>query len=60
MTAPADRRDDQAKNRDDDMKPGAPPRPATEPNGAPGSSRNDKTATDPATGEPQNGPPAPA
>ncbi len=37
------------------MKPsgaGAPPRPATEPDGAEGSSAGSKTATDPATGAP--------
>ncbi len=31
---------------------GRPPRPATEPKGAEWSTRNGKTATDPATGEP--------
>jgi hypothetical protein len=46
-------------NRDEDMKPTSPPRPATEPAGAKGSSRNDKTLTDPATGEPQSGTPKP-
>ncbi len=42
-------------NRDDDMKPhedGKPPRPSTEPDHAKGSSSTSKTATDPATGEP--------
>ena len=39
--------------RDYDMeKPGSPPRPKTEPPGSEGSSRNDETLTDPATGEP--------
>lgn len=33
---------------------GEPPRPATEPAGAEGSQRNDKTATDPGTGAPQD------
>jgi hypothetical protein len=33
-------------------KPGAAPRPATEPKGGEGSARNSKTKTDPATGEP--------
>ncbi|HLZ75214.1 hypothetical protein [Phenylobacterium sp.] len=47
-------------NRDDDQKPGSPPRPATEPAGAHGSSRSDKTRTDPATGEPRKSPPKPA
>ena len=47
-------------NRDEDLKPGSPPRPANEPQGAAGSSRNPKTQVDPATGEPQPGTPAPA
>jgi hypothetical protein len=34
------------------LKPGAPPRPATEPAGSKGSSSTAKTATDPATGAP--------
>lgn len=46
-------------NRDEDMKPGRPPRPSHEPGGAESSTRNDKTMTDPATGTPQDGPPAP-
>jgi len=49
---PAPRDDDRTRNRDDQMKPGRPPRPAQEPSGAEGSARNSKTATDPATGEP--------
>jgi hypothetical protein len=51
---------DAARNRDDQQKPGSPPRPATEPAGAEGSSRSSKTATDPATGEPAAGTPRPA
>ena len=51
---------DAARNRDEDMKPGRPPRPATEPAGSEGSARNTKTLTDPATGEPQPGAPKPA
>jgi hypothetical protein len=47
-------------NRDEDQKPGAPPRSATEPKGADPSSRPAKTRTDPQTGEPGSGPPAPA
>jgi len=47
-------------NRDEDQKPGSPPRPATEPKGSEGSSKSPKTATDPATGEPQGGAPEPA
>jgi hypothetical protein len=50
---------DQALNRDEDLKPGSPPRSTTEPAGAEGSSANSKTQTDPATGEPQKGAPAP-
>ena len=60
MPDPADRRDDQAKTRDEDMKPGSPPRPATEPNGSEGSARNTKTLTDPATGVPQPRAPKPS
>jgi hypothetical protein len=50
----------QAYNRDDEMKPGRPPRSAYEPEGAEDSTRNAKTMTDPASGEPQAGAPAPA
>jgi hypothetical protein len=46
-------------NRDDDLKPGAPPRPATEPAGSKSSARSAKTLTDPQTGEPNRQPPAP-
>ena len=46
-------------NRDDDQKPGAPPRSATEPAGAKESTRSAKTQTDPGSGEPRRGPPAP-
>lgn len=46
-------------NRDEEMKPGRPPRPSHEPGGAESSTRNDKTMTDPATGAPQDGAPAP-
>jgi len=60
MTSPHPRRDDAAKTRDEDMKPGAPPRPATEPAGSKGSARNSKTMTDPATGEPAREAPKPA
>ena len=51
--------DDAARNRDEDLKPGSPPRPATEPEGAEGSARNAKTLTDPATGQPLPGAPTP-
>jgi hypothetical protein len=47
-------------NRDEDQKPGRPPRPATEPKGSEGAARSPKTATDPATGEPNRAPPKPA
>jgi hypothetical protein len=47
-------------NRDDEMKPGEPPRTAYEPEGSEGSTRTAKTLTDPATGEPNPGAPAPA
>jgi hypothetical protein len=49
---------DRPNNREvenENMKPardGQPPRPATEPKGAQGSSKNPETLTDPATGEP--------
>ena len=46
-------------NRDEDQKPGSPPRPATEPEGGEASTRTDKTMTDPATGEPNPRPPTP-
>ncbi|MBS0360701.1 MAG: hypothetical protein JSR98_04930 [Proteobacteria bacterium] len=46
-------------NRDEDQKPGSPPRSATEPAGAKGSTRSPKTQTDPSTGEPRKTPPAP-
>jgi hypothetical protein len=49
-----------AKTRDEDLKPGSPPRPATEPAGSTGSSDTDKTRTDPATGAPHRTPPRPA
>lgn len=59
MPRPDDRRPEDARNRDEDMKPGSPPRPATEPPGGGDSTRNAKTLTDPATGAPQGRPPAP-
>jgi hypothetical protein len=46
-------------NRDDDQKPGSPPRSATEPAGAKTSSDSAKTLTDPQTGEPRKAPPKP-
>ena len=50
---------DRQYNRDEEMKPGNPPRPAQEPAGAEGSAETAKTATDPATGEPTGGAPKP-
>lgn len=49
-----------ALNRDEQMKPGQPPRSASEPPGSEGSSQTNKTATDPASGEWRGAPPAPA
>jgi hypothetical protein len=43
---------DKRFNRDEDQKPGRPPRMAQEPEGAEKSSRTAKTQTDPASGEP--------
>ena len=60
MAAKRQDRSDAARNRDDDMKPGRPPRPATEPAGSEVSARNTMSLTDPATGEPQPGAPKPA
>ena len=57
---PAPRRPDDARNRDEDMKPGRPPRPAPDPAGAESSSRTAKTMTDPATGAPNRRKPDPA
>jgi hypothetical protein len=60
MPAPDSRRDRGKEwNRDDEQKPGAPPRTAYEPKGSEGSTRTDKTLTDPASGEPNRRPPAP-
>jgi len=44
-----------SKSRDseqEDLKPGGPPRSSTEPKGSEGSSKTDKTKSDPATGAP--------
>ena len=46
-------------NRDDEQKPGAPPRSASEPNGAEGSTNSDKTMTDPSSGARKPQAPAP-
>ena len=58
MPQSSDSSHDQAYNRDQDQKPGS-PRMAQEPDGAKGSARSSKTATDPASGEHQGGAPAP-
>ena len=50
---------DSRRNRDEDLKAGRPPRPATEPQGAETSTQTSKTLTDPATGEPRKRPPKP-
>ena len=52
--------DDRARNRDDQMRPGSPPRSAYQPAGAEASSRTSKTRTDPVTGEPRRESPVPA
>lgn len=63
MPAPDSERDLKKEwNRDDEQKdgaPGKPPRTAYEPKGSEGSSRTDKTLTDPASGEPNRQPQAP-
>lgn len=46
-------------NRDEEQKPGAPPRTAYEPKGSEGSSRSPKTMTDPASGAPDTERPEP-
>jgi hypothetical protein len=50
---------DPSYNRDEDLKPDAPPRMAQEPQGGKGSTKTTKTRTDPASGEPQHEGPAP-
>lgn len=50
---------DKRYNRDEDQKPGRPPRMAQEPEGAERSTRTPKTRTDPVSGEPNPRPPAP-
>ncbi len=55
MKPQAPSREDAAKpqtRENANLKPGSPPRPATEPAGSEDSSRSAKTATDPATGVP--------
>ena len=50
---------DAAWSRDEQLKPGRPPRSAHEPAAAEGSARTDKTRTDPATGAPVTSAPRP-
>ena len=45
-------RPDNRETENENLKPGSPPRPASEPKGSEGSSKTDKTLTDPATGAP--------
>jgi hypothetical protein len=54
MKPMTDTRPDDRKVENENLRPdsdGEPPRPATEPKGAEGSSNSGETATDPATGE---------
>lgn len=56
---PAQPNEPRPKNRETEYemeKPGSPPRPTTEPAGAGNSTRNSKTISDPATGEPNHSP----
>ncbi len=54
------RREKTHATENENLKPGAPPRPSTEPGGAEGSSQTSKTHTDPATGAPTPGRPGTA
>lgn len=45
-------RPDNRETENENLKPGSPPRPSTEPAGAEGSSETSKTLTNPSTGEP--------
>ena len=47
-------RDHSHSTENENLVPGSPPRPATEPADAESSTRTHKTETDPATGAPQN------
>ena len=42
------------ERQNEDVKPGSPPRHATQPAGSEESSKTDKTRTDPATGKPND------
>jgi hypothetical protein len=52
MKNPAEMRPDKSSSENENLRPGSPPRPATEPKGAEHSTKNSKTATDPGSGEP--------
>lgn len=55
MTDPRpDNRQTENENQRTPAKEGQPPRPATEPRGSEGSSNSGETATDPATGAPND------
>lgn len=55
MTAPRpENRETETENQRTPARPGQPPRPATEPRGAEGSSNSGETAVDPATGQPNS------
>lgn len=55
MTDPRpDNRQTENENQRTPTKEGQPPRPATEPRGSEGSSNSGETATDPATGAPND------
>ncbi len=45
------------ETENENLKPGGPPRPSTEPQGSEGSTGNAKTRTDPSTGVPTGGTP---
>jgi hypothetical protein len=48
-------RDHSQSTENENLKPGRPPRPATEPHGSEHSTKTPKTQTDPATGAPHEG-----
>lgn len=48
------------RNRDDEQRPGTPPKSAYVPKGSAASTHTDKTRTDPETGAPSTQAPAPA
>ncbi len=54
-TDPMDKAEHSHATENANLKPGQPPRPATEPHGSQGTSESDETLTDPATGAPRPG-----